>query len=562
MKDPSARTKGLRLLRQGDGETRLRDAIQGLSGMRLQERILQLPDPRQVLQGLAPIDFYWVVKKVGEEDSFPLLELASTDQWEHLLDLEIWRRDRIDLEQTGSWLKRLYKADGRRLARWLMEEGELLGRLYLSRLLDVMVKDQDTEIVPDGFFTLDDVYYLRVRDPGQTGWIQELTADMARLDYDAYLRLLLGLVERLPSDMEEELYRFRGTRLAECGFLPFDEALSVYSPLDPEAVMGGGPGVPTVVELAEEEEELVPMVPWDHGVEGGLLAKAVEEIDDSGSLDRLRLEFANLANQLISAEGMPVMDLEVLKWACKRAASYVNLGLERLTKGDVSNASDLLTREAVVTIFRVGFGMALRLQWEAKGWVKRSWFKRMGLGTGFWGEAWGATLSGLLRKRPLYSLGEKEGEQQRDFRRLAEIEEATRVLARLEALDDLMEALAERHPLDPALVDHPEATFHPLLFNLWGRDILGMRPEMAPLGLDQARDLFTILRRGDRRAPYRMPGFQERFVAFFLDYAPDPSRGTLSQTLSMIWREFTEEYERVPLEELDRRFMRLIHPAS
>lgn len=562
MGDPSTNGKRLEVLRQGEGGTRFRDAILGLSGTRLQERILELADPRHVLQGLAPTDFYWVVKKVGEQDSLPLLELASNDQWEHLLDLEIWRRDRVALEQTGLWLKRLYKADGHRLAHWLMEEGELLGRLYLSRLLDVRVKDQDTDSVPDGFFTLDDVYYLRVRDPGQEGWIQELTADMARLDYDAYVRLLLGLVERLPSDMEEELYRLRGARLAECGFLPFDEALSVYSPLDPEEVTRGGPGVATIIELEEDATELVPTVPWDHGVGGGLLAKAVEGIEDPGLLDRLRLEFANLANQLISAEGMPVMDLTVLSWACKRAASYLNLGLERFTQGDVRRASQLLTEKAVVSIFRVGFGMALRLQREAKGWVKRSWFKRMGLGNGFWGEAWGATLYGLLRTRPLYFPGEKEGEQHRDFQRLAEIEEATRILARLQILDQLIEALAGLHPLDPMLLGHPEATFRPLLFNLWGRQILGMTPEMAPLGLHEARELFRILRRGDRRPPYRMPGFQERFVEFFADHVPEASRGTLSQTLSMVWREFAEEYERVPLEGLDQRFVRFIHLAS
>ncbi len=184
MGDPPTEWKGLEVLTEGEGGTTLRDLIRGLSGTKLMERILELSDPRQVLQGLPPTDFYWVVKKVGEQDSLPLLELASEDQWEHLLDLEIWRRDRIALRETGSWLKRLHTADGVRLARWLMGEGELLGRLYLSRLLDVKVKEQETDTVPDGFFTLDDVYYLRVRDPGQEGWIQELMADMAKLDYD------------------------------------------------------------------------------------------------------------------------------------------------------------------------------------------------------------------------------------------------------------------------------------------------------------------------------------------------------------------------------------------
>lgn len=539
----------------------MRDAIHGLSGMRLQERILELSDPRQVLQGLATTDFYWVVKKVGEEDSLPLLELGSSDQWGHLLDLEIWRRDRVDLEQTGSWLKRLHKADGKRLARWLMEEGELLGRFYLSRLLDVTVKDQETESMPEGFFTLDGVYYLRVRDPEQQEWVQELMADMARLDYQAYLRVLLGLAERLPSDMEEELYRFRSARLAECGFLPFEEALGVYSPLDPEELLEGSPQVPAVIELDEEQAEQVPMIPLDQGLAEGLLARAVEGIEDPLIQDRLRLEFAALANQLISAEGMPVLDVETLAWACKRAASYLNLGLERMARDDTGRAGRLVEERALVSIFRVGFGMAVRLQTEARKWVTGSWFRRMGLSLGFWGEAWGGLLAGVLRPRPLYSTGGHEA-QYRDFRRLVEVEEAARTLARLQALDVLLGALAERYPLDPALVASPEATFHPLLFNLWGREVLGLTLRTAPLGLEEVRELFRILRKGDRRRPYSMPGFQERFLGFFLGHAPAESHGTLRVALSMIWREFREEHERLPVEELDARLLRFIHLAS
>lgn len=562
MSDPSIKAE-TELSSKGEVRVHaLSEAVQGLSGTRLREWILDLPNPQQVVQGLAATDFFWLVKKVGPEDSLPLLEMASNDQWGHLLDLEVWRRDRVALDATGAWLRRLHKADGERLAKWLTEEGELLGRFYLSRLLDVTVRDHETESVPEGFFTLDGVYYLRVRDPGQQEWVQELMADMARLDYQAYLRVLLGLAERLPSDMEEELYRFRSARLAECGFLPFEEALTVYSPLEPEELLEGSPQVPAVIDLDDEQAEQVPMIPLDQGLAEGLLARAVEGIEDPLVRDRLRLEFAALANQLVSAEGMPVMDVETLAWACKRAASYLNLGLERLARDDTGRAGRLVEERALVSIFRVGFGIAVRLQREARKWVRGSWFRRVGLSFGFWGEAWGGLLAGILRPRPLYSTGGHEAGQYRDFRRLVEVEEAARTLARLQALDALLGALAERYPLDPALVASPEATFHPLLFNLWGREVLGLTLRTAPLGMEEVRELFRILRKGDRRRPYSMPGFQERFLGFFLGHAPAESHGTLRVALSMIWREFREEHERLPVEELDARFLRFIHLAS
>jgi len=540
------------------GSPALRKALKELSGTGLLKVILELPNARQVLEELAPTDFFWLVKKIGEEDSLPLLEMASKEQWQHLVDLEIWGKDRVRLDQVGSWLKRLHGADAERLVQWLLQEGSLLVNFFLGRLLDVTVRDHDTDEVPEGFFSLDGVYYLRVRDPEQEDWIRELMADMARLDYGGYQRLLLGLLEYLPSEAEEELYRLRNVRLAEQGFLPWEEAQAVYSPLRPEAVLKGAPEVARALELVDEERDLVPMIPLDRGEIVGLLARVLEGIQDPLSLDRIRLEFAALANQIISAEGIGVSDLEVMGRACKRAASYLNLGLESLSKGDLPKAGELLAGLALVSIFRVGYGMASRLGWEARKWVQGSWFRKMGLKPGFWGENWGSSLEGLLQRRPLYFTGTEQGAEPRDFRHVEELEEASKTLERLKILDALIERLVERYPLDPRLLIHPEAEFHPLLFNLWGKWMIGQKTEISPMNLGDAARLLRVLRSKDRRAPYKMPGFERQFVGFFLEHFPEANRELLSQTLGLLWREFKDEFERLPMEELSGRFSRLI----
>lgn len=537
------------------GSPALRKALKDLSGTGLLKVVLELPNARQVVEEMAPTDFFWLVKKIGEEDSLPLLEMASQEQWQHLVDLEVWRKDRIRLDQVGSWLKRLHGADVERLVQWLLEEGSLLASFFLGRLLDLTVRDHDTDEVQEGFFSLDGVYYLRVRDPEQEEWVRELLADMARLDYGGYQRLLLGLLEYLPSEAEEELYRLRNVRLAEQGFLPWEEAQAVYSPLKPEAVLEGAPEAAKALELEDEERDLVPMIPLDRGEIGGLLATILEGIQDPLFLDRIRLEFAALSNQIISAEGVAVSDLDVMGRACRRAASYLNLGLENLSQGNLPKAGELLAGLALVSIFRVGYGLALRLGWEARKWVQASWFRKMGLKPAFWGESWGSSLDGLLQRRPLYFPG---AEEPRDFRHVEELEETSRTLERLKTLDALLERLVERYPLDPRLLAHPEADFRPLLFNLWGKRMIGKEAEISPMGLEDAIRLLRLLRSKDRKAPYKMPGFERQFVGFFLEHFPEANRDLLAQTLGILWREFKDEYERLPLEELDGKFSRLL----
>lgn len=540
------------------GSPALRRALKEFSGTELLKVILELPNARQVVEELAPTDFFWLVKKIGEEDSLPLLEMASKEQWQHLMDLEVWRKDRIRMDQVALWLKRLHGVDAERLVQWLLEEGSLLANFFLGRLLDLTVRDHDTDEVPEGFFSLDAVYYLRVRDPEQEDWIRELMADIARLDYGGYQRLVLGLLEYLPSEAEEELYRLRSVRLAEQGFLPWEEAQAVYSPLSPEALVEGRPEVAGALELVDEERDLVPMIPLDKGEIGGLLARVLEGIQDPLSLDRIRLEFAALANQIISAEGIAVSDLEVMSRACRRAASYLNLGLEGLSCGDMFRAAELVAGRALVSIFRVGYGMALKLGWEGRKWVQGSWFRKMGLKPGFWGDRWGSMLEGLLQRRPAYFPGAQQAEEPRDFRHVEELEEASRTLERLKILDGLLERLLERYPWEPRLLADPEADFRPLLFNLWGRWIMGKEPEIAPMGLGDATSLLKLLRSKDRKTPYKMPGFEKQFVGFFLGHLPEADRELLAQTLAVLWREFKDEYERLPLEGLSGKFSRLI----
>jgi len=58
-----------------------------------------------------------------------------------------------------------------------------------------------------------------------------------------------------------------------------------------------------------------------------------------------------------------------------------------------------------------------------------------------------------------------------------------------------------------------------------------------------------------------MPEFEERFIRDFMSYtaSSDPeATSILENKLSQIWEEFHEEYERVSIDDLDRRYSRLV----
>lgn len=530
--------------------------------------VLEQDNPHRLVQNLAHVDFSWLIKKIGENDCFPLLKMASMEQWQYLLDMELWQKDRLDMEQATIWLGRLQKSNAARLAGWLCNDGQLFSYYYFFNNIRVEIVDED-EIyeLPDGFFTFDSLYYIKILDKDHEDVIKNILRQIAHENYDRYQALLIGLAGVPPLEIEEEIYRLRNIRLAENGFLPYDEAISLYSHLKAESVELEKSPYKLHSPSDKETRALIPIIPLIHTQGNNLLSKSMAGVTDNLFLDRIRIEFAGLCNQISSADGLVVNDIKVLTDICRKAAGYINLGLERLSGGDRTLSEEFLKNNPLISVFRVGFGLALELKWEAEKWLKVAWFFRQGLKPNFWGDEWGGTLAGILQKRPgLLTLLEGK-EEYKDFEQFSEIEDCQIILHRLNLLDRLLGILAVRYHFDMDRIKDPEFKFHPLLFNFWARKKLGLDPGIATLPLDQVRDFFRLLRDGSTEPPYRMPGFKDIFIQDFMAYIPElESRDAhiLKETLSLLWQKFFEEYAFVAAAELDGRFIKFIltRPSS
>lgn len=533
-----------------------------LSGSEILHRFLDCPDPRKAVRGLPVEDFFWILKKFGEEDALTLLELASERQWEYVLDLELWHRDRLDVQVASRWLVTLSQADAVRLAKWLLSDGESLAYYHFFRAFDVVVPTDKNEPydLPPGFFSLDGVFHIRVRDARNREPMERLIRTMGDVDFLRYQSLLLGLSGVLPAELEEEMYRKRNVRLAEHGFLPFEEAISVYAPLEPARVKVEKQISLQDLPLDPETRALVPTAPFEQARSVNLLTQAAGWAHDPSFLDRIHLEFAGLCNQIHAADGMARHELDDLVGTARKAARYLNLAIERLCGRDLTAAEQILRTHPLVMLFRVGFGLAMKVKWEAERWYGGSWCRRQGLRPVFWGEGWGGTLTGLLSERPKFHAGPGSEEEYKDFEWLSEVAESMAVLRRLMVLDGLVEKLTGQ-PTGESSLPVPETTFHPILFNAWGRTILGLKPGFSGFSLEEARQLLSTLRGKSPKAPYAMSGFEETFVTHFMEVARQAdaeAARVLKETLSLIWREFVEEYEDVTLRNLDGRYIRFI----
>ncbi|PQP33594.1 hypothetical protein C6A37_12120, partial [Desulfobacteraceae bacterium SEEP-SAG9] len=97
-------------------------------------------------------------------------------------------------------------------------------------------------------------------------------------DHSIYQNVLLESSSIIPAELEEEAYRLRNVRLGEKGFLPFDEAISIYQPLSPDDLENQG--IKSIKGNSNQEVLLpVPLYPGGMLEEDSLFAGALKLID-------------------------------------------------------------------------------------------------------------------------------------------------------------------------------------------------------------------------------------------------------------------------------------------
>lgn len=542
--------------------------------------ILSSPTPAALIQSFPEEDLYFLIHNIGLEDSIALLALSSSDQWGYILDVEIWEKDRMDLLATTKWLNLLLLSDSERAVRWLLNERLEFIELYLQKNIEVIIREenQDPSEFPDDFFTFDDYFYIRIvktpswevfeaEDSKDTGEerltiIRNFIDALVEINIGLYQKVMLEAVSVISAEVEEEDYRMRNVRLAEKGFLPFDDALEIYNPVSLKDFAAKSKKSIAHKPL-EEASSSVPVAYIAELDKTNIFTTALSLIENESDLEVLQAEFASLCNQIISADQSKIREKKALNGIVTKACGYVSLGLESLSgesNEQISTAS-LIMRYPLKDIFRLGYGLVMELKWRAEKFKSNSWFKDEELPLSFWGENWVGIIGGLLVKRPVFFDNYETGVLYRDFTSVADVARTGKALETIKKFDDLLSMIS------PETKDFSEnfLTCYNLLLTLWIHNFNEKELVISgPMPIQQVRDFFEQLWEPGERNIDNPGKIKDSIKAQFLKWLSGLSGFTeieisksLGDGLESMFQEIENEYSCVQASDLDPKFIHL-----
>jgi hypothetical protein len=340
--------------------------------------LLDSADIAAIVPRIPPEELLFTLRGAKGGEISEIMSYARPSQMRFVLDMELWSKDEIVPERSEFWMKLFDNFDLSTLERYIKaldhaDLAVLTGKQIVATLADEDGHPAHDDI--DGYtsFTLDGVYYYTVKDALVPMTKKFLTLLISE-ERSKYLQLLELYVVGFDIEDEETALQFRRARIAEHGFVDFDEAQKVYAPLTPEKLDAQLPrrkGAASVFEREGFEVPLYPVAQTPHGA--GKLRAVLDRFADSDQSEALMAQLATLTNKVMAADVMDFSDIESFRTAALKVAGYLTIGLELVCGPDEDAMERAVDRHWLEHIFRIGWSRVNSLGKRARFWLREGW---------------------------------------------------------------------------------------------------------------------------------------------------------------------------------------------
>ena len=356
--------------------------------------------PEQLIPELPELEVFLTVKEAGERDCLELISLTSPEQFQYLLDLDLWKRDQLDPEKVLHWMEVLLESGEKKASQFIESTDIEFIALLLKKFLHVTTMEgehlEGMDRIPP--FTLDQYHFIHFRGKRTREVFEPFLQILYRVDRRSYQRLMDSLVVELESELEETGYRLRNGRLADYGFPDFEEALEIYRFVNPDSFTGGKGFSPVMSRDEDGKKDSIFYLTFRS--ESLFFSSALSKMEDAHEQDRLKQEITAVCNKAIVAEAIDLSNIAAMERAVKKVYHFLNLGLQYLSKEDEAKSLGILRSLPMQKLFQYGVSTTFLLRRKAESILQKPWFSNHQENLVFLDPPHFEKFEGILRKKP------------------------------------------------------------------------------------------------------------------------------------------------------------------
>lgn len=253
---------------------------------------------------------YMVIRSLPSDMVAQYLPRFSKEQREAFLDLDLWEKDKLDVQSFTNWLPAYLECPDEQVIVDFVQSEQFA--LFLKGKFHVSTFDLEEPEYPDhDHFFLTDDNLLLIEYEEDFAYVNELKR-LIRSLYDSWgveraYAHLFKIVAETYSVMEEEEYRLKKERQRDLGFVDYYDALEIDTPFPNFPVMDNF--IKKKSKIHGEVDDLASaqalhkstLVPYQTGFDP--ISEELSLVADPKRMDFLQFNFIRLVNAGLAREG-------------------------------------------------------------------------------------------------------------------------------------------------------------------------------------------------------------------------------------------------------------------
>lgn len=473
--------------------------------------IMLAENSRQLVQALPEEEVYWTVKARGEEDSLALISMTNQEQFQYLVDIDCWDKDRIDINNVEIWYRLLSKCHESKVIEWFEKADDEFLTFSLKKLVNIFKIEEETDISEEyaemPSYTLDGIYYFKFINNDARLFVMPILNVLYQHNQYRFFSIVEGIIWDFEMESEEEALYWRRTRISEKGFPDLYEAMEIYQYISDNEIKlllkKGNNSEITKCGVEKNRNSIHLRYAIKFGGIPPFLFNVLQSIGNQQLLEDFQVYVINIATKIITADSLEIKEIKDMERSLKKAAGYINIGLDYISEGNIKKARIFFENIHAANLFRIGYSRVLKLKNQVARNSGHICFEHSDMFLTFFDTPWSDAVSGLMRKRPMFYEGitKKGGVAYRNFESLEEVLATEKIIDLVMAADRLLfdilmlkpEFLISDFVEQTVLKDVSEIKCTSVFLTILANNILNGKSELRPVTANELMDFLGIV---------------------------------------------------------------------